>query len=131
MKLPRRRREAPAINLSSLIDVVFILLIFVVLVARFVDQERLDVTLPSAAAGRPAEVDALMVSLTKDGVVALEGTIVPLDALDDALVAARQRYGRAVLVADQDASLQSAVDVISRAKLVGFEGVALATRPPE
>ena len=52
MKLPERKRGIPALNLSPLIDVIFILLIFVVLVARFVDQERIDVTLPSAEAGR-------------------------------------------------------------------------------
>jgi biopolymer transport protein ExbD len=131
VKLARPKRAAPTVNMSPLIDVVFILLIFVVLVARFVDQERLDVTLPSADAGRPAEVDALMVSLTRDGVVALEGVIVEDDELDDALTRARRRYARAVLVADRDVDLQAAVDLISRAKLVGFEGVALATRPPE
>jgi len=131
VKLARKARPPLTLNLSPLIDVIFILLIFVVLVARFVDQERLDVSLPSADAGRPAEVDALQVVLTAEGVVSLEGEVVPEDALFERLKQERATYHRAVLVADHEAALQAAVDVISTAKLAGFQAVAVATRPPE
>lgn len=131
MKLARRERPPVVLNLSPLIDVIFILLIFVVLVARFVDQERLDVSLPSADAGRPAEVDALLVTVNAEGQVALEGEIVEEEALFDHLRRHNQRYRRAVLVADKTIALQRAVDVISTVKLAGFEAVAVATRPPE
>jgi len=131
MKLPSRKRADLRLNLSPLIDVVFILLIFVVLVARFIDQERIDVTLPSAEAGRPAEVDALYLTLDAQGGVQIEGEAVAQDALHDVLVEARSRFERAVLVADHTVPLQDAVDVISAAKLAGFEAVAVATRPPE
>ncbi len=130
MPIPVRKRQSPSLNLSPLIDVIFILLIFVVLVARFVDQERLDVTLPSADAGRPAEIDALMVVVSSSGEIHIDGEPIALAALPDALEAARRRFGRAVVVADQSAQIQQAVDVISAAKLAGFDGVALATRPP-
>lgn len=130
MKLERKPRKPLELNLSPLIDVIFILLIFVVLVARFVDQERLDVTLPSAEAGRPAEVDALLVTVTTDGSVVIEGEVLAEEQLFDVLSRERSRFGRAVLVADQDVALQHAVDVISTAKLAGFEAVAVATRPP-
>jgi biopolymer transport protein ExbD len=103
----------------------------VVLVARFVDQERLDVTLPSADAGRPAEIDALMVEMNKDGEVFIEGREIADGELHDTLLGSRRRFNRAVLLADRDAALQDAVDVISAAKLAGFKGVALATRPPQ
>lgn len=130
MPIPVRKRQSPSLNLSPLIDVIFILLIFVVLVARFVDQERMDVTLPSADAGRPAEIDALMVVVSSSGEIHIDGEPIALAALPDALDAARRRFGRAVVVADQSAQIQQAVDVISAAKLAGFDGVALATRPP-
>ncbi len=130
MKLSRKPPQPITLNLSPLIDVVFILLIFVVLVARFVDQERLDVSLPSADAGRPAEVDALQVTITADGVVALQGEIVADDDLFERLRKERPSYGRAVLVADHTVALQKAVDVISTAKLAGFDAVAVATQPP-
>jgi biopolymer transport protein ExbD len=131
VKLDRVPVKTPTINLSPLIDVVFILLIFVVLVAKFMDQERLDVTLPSAAAGRPAEVDALMIELSSDGVIALQGRVVSREELEDALDENRARYGRAVLVADREVELQQAVDIISMAKLAGFKAVAVATRAPQ
>lgn len=119
------------LNLSPLIDVIFILLIFVVLVARFVDQERIDVTLPSAEAGRPAELQALEISMTADGDVWVDGAQVPRDALYETFAVHRRGFERAVLIADQEANLQDAVEVISSAKLAGFEAVSLATRPPD
>jgi len=130
VRLTRPPRKPVTLNLSPLIDVIFILLIFVVLVARFVDQERLDVSLPSADAGRPAEVDALELVLTSEGVITVEGVVATPEELFDRLKGKRTRYHRAVLVADAHADLQAAVDVISTAKLAGFQGVAVATRPP-
>ena len=65
------------------------------------------------------------------GTVVIEGEIIAPDALEAHLVGVRSRFSRAVLVADRDARLQTAVDVLSTAKLAGFEGVALATTPPE
>lgn len=131
MKLPERKRALPVLNLSPLIDVIFILLIFVVLVARFVDQERIDVTLPSAEAGRPAELEALEISMTAEGDVWVDGQQIARDAMFDAFTVHRRGFQRAVLIADQEAKLQDAVEVISSAKLAGFEAVSLATRPPD
>ncbi len=96
-RLPQRARLPITLNLSPLIDVIFILLIFVVLVARFVEQERIDVNLPSAAAERPAELDALEITVTAGGVVAIEGEVIG----PDHLCRARGRYRRAVLLADE------------------------------
>jgi biopolymer transport protein ExbD len=131
MPIPARKRAKPQLNLSPLIDVIFILLIFVVLVARFVDQERLDVTLPSAAAGRPAELDALMLVVKEDGTLWSEGQEIRPEDLDDTLERARARFSRAVVVADHAAKVQAAVDAVSAAKLAGFQAVSLATRPPQ
>ena len=131
MNLARRRTSPIRLNLSPLIDVVFILLIFVILVARFVDQERLDVTLPSAAAGRPAELAALEIVLKPTGRVRVGGAVVEPSELDQVLRAARSQHDRAVLIADGASSIQRAVDVISAAKLAGFDQIAVATRPPD
>ncbi len=131
MKLPERERLPIQLNLAPLVDVIFILLIFVVLVAKFADQERLDVTLPSAAAGRPAEVDALMIEVSRTGVIAVQGFVVAPEDLEATVIAHRRYYRRAVLLADADTRLQGAVDVISTVKLAGYDAVALATRPPE
>jgi biopolymer transport protein ExbD len=131
MNIPVRTRLPVDINLAPLVDVIFILLIFVVLVAKFANEERLDVTLPSAAAGWPAEVDALMIEVTDKGVIVVEGQVVSLEDLHDVAVAKKRYYRRAVLLADSDTALQRAVDVISTVKLAGYDAVALATRPPD
>lgn len=130
MRLPRPAHHRPRIEITALIDVVFLLLIFVVLVARFVQDERVDVQVPTADAARPAEVDALMVVLQDGGEVVVGGEEVARDALGEVLARARQRQSRAVLVADGASRLQGAVDLIVAIKQAGFAEVAIATRPP-
>jgi biopolymer transport protein ExbD len=130
MKLDHPIPEPPSITLSPLIDVVFILLIFVVLVARFVDQERLDIALPTAAAGRPAEVQALRIELDGDGTILVEGRPVSVGDLEVHLAGLTGRYSRVVLLADRHVDVQDAVRVVSEARLAGFSAIALATTPP-
>jgi biopolymer transport protein ExbD len=130
MKLPPPRRSSLQLNLMPLLDVVFILLIFVVLVARFVDQERIDVDVPTSTGGRQVQEEALVLTLEEAGQVVIEGRTIGPEQLPHVLKAAHTRHERAVLVADQAIPLQAAVDVLSAAREAGFTAVALATRPP-
>ncbi len=129
MRLPRPTRRPPRVGMTALIDIVFLLLIFVVLVARFVDQERVDLDVPTADQARPAEADALHVVLLEDGSFEIDGEPVRPAGLTTALQAARARHVRAVLVADAQTHLQRVVDVVSEVRRVGYRDVAVATRP--
>ena len=55
MKFRRKPRESVDINLASLIDVVFILLLFFVVTTTFTRETQLRVELPEAVSGSPAE----------------------------------------------------------------------------
>ncbi len=52
MKFQVRKREDPDINMTSLIDVVLLLLIFFMMSTKFVDESRLRVRLPEAGVHR-------------------------------------------------------------------------------
>jgi len=64
---PRRRRGDPEVNLTSLIDVVFLLLIFFMVSTTFQKQAELKITLPEASA-KPSEQQpkALEITITAD-----------------------------------------------------------------
>ncbi len=59
MKFRRKTRENIEINLASLIDVVFILLLFFVVTTTFTRESQLKVDLPEADSGTPIEQTAL------------------------------------------------------------------------
>lgn len=82
------RRRAPAlVDLTALIDVVFLLLLFFVVTATFDATRSLEVTLPdsSRASSLPAQAKARVLLLQADGSLSLDGRKTELAALPDAL----------------------------------------------
>jgi biopolymer transport protein ExbD len=76
VKFRRKPRENVEINLASLIDVVFILLLFFVVTTTFTRETQLKVDLPEAASGTPpeqTELKQLEVLIAADGSYSLNG----------------------------------------------------------
>ena len=76
MKFRRKARENVEINLASLIDVVFILLLFFVVTTTFTRETQLQIDLPEAASAtppQPSERKPLEVQIAADGSYALNG----------------------------------------------------------
>ena len=70
MQLPLNENESDVPNLTPLIDVVFLLLIFFLVATRFDQQEReINVNLPEVAAAQPLSMPPkeIIVNVTKDG----------------------------------------------------------------
>jgi len=128
--IPRPPAPEVRINLSPLIDVVFILLVFVVLVAKFVDLERVDVDVPTSAAGEKQTKMALLVQVQEDGTVTIAEREVEKAEYRGLLKRLRDAHDRVVIVADKSVHLERVVDVLSAARLEGYEQVAIATAPP-
>lgn len=130
MEIDGFKRRPVELNLSPLIDVIFILVIFIVLVARFIDQNQLDVDVPRSKVGRPATLEALVVHVTKAGeVIVGETPMADDEALLRALESLRENHDRVLLIADGEIALQRAVDVLTASREAGFEQVSLATEP--
>ena len=71
MKFRRKPRETVDINLASLIDVVFILLLFFVVTTTFTRETQLRVDLPEAVTGSPSDeqnAKQLDIAISADGV---------------------------------------------------------------
>ena len=129
-----RRSEEPEINLTSLIDVVLLLVVFFMLSSTFIDEGRIKVQLPEASlvpTGKQAE-DPLVVTVTQTGgyrVNERELINSSPDTLRAALlqVAGADRQKAITVRADARATHQAvvtAMDVIGRS---GFTRVNIAT----
>lgn len=125
------RRPPPTLNLSALIDVVFILLIFVVLAANFDRIQSIDVNLPSAQAAAPASSDALTLVIPASGALRIDGVEVAAESLTERLRALRADHEALLLVADGAVAFERAVAVLGDAAAAGFQNVSIATRAPD
>lgn len=75
MKLSSRPRTQPEVNLTSLIDVVFLLLIFFMVSTSFVKQSKISIRLPEAEATEIAEqpVEQIDIMITETGTFLVNG----------------------------------------------------------
>ncbi|MFT6862678.1 MAG: biopolymer transport protein ExbD [Akkermansiaceae bacterium] len=130
----RRNRRTPAettseINLSPLIDVVFLLLIFFIVTTVFVDETGVEVSKPRAASSQDLDKQAILIAVTAEGRVWQGGQEIGPDGVQ-AVVSAllEQDEDTPVIIrADNDAPTKFTVRVIDGAKLAGATSVSLAT----
>ncbi len=119
------------INITSLIDVMFLLLIFFMVTSTFRDQPSIELTLPRSATAQETAVGPAVVYLTRDGRLFLDD-----EAVEEARLAERLRQlqasttdDRIVLRADEAAEHGAVVALIDLIKQSGFRRVSLAARP--
>jgi biopolymer transport protein ExbD len=125
------RRQPAEINITSLVDIIFNLLLFFMLTTSFSQSEGITVELPSASAAETQSSHRdLVVTITRSGQAMVEGKVISLEALSVLLVSTRQETPDLVLMirADEAVAHARVVDIIDLAKKSGLQSVAIATR---
>ena len=134
MRFQRRARDLPSINLTPLIDILFLVLMFLVLTATFRGTSALDLTLPSAETAPPVSVDApgvVRVVVMADGQILVEDRPVTLGELERRLVEMPDRDRLSIiLAADARSSHGDVVAVMDRVRRAGIFKLRLETTPP-
>jgi len=75
-----------ALNLTSMTDIVFLMLVFFMLATTFADPERsLEVELPSASSSQEAPREELVINVLEDGSFVVSGSILDREALRERL----------------------------------------------
>lgn len=132
MQFSSGRTRRVALDMTPLIDVVLMLVIFFMLTTTFVLAPGIKVDLPQGqAVQQPGDRDAIVL-ITADGTVYYQDKKVELDALRAMLQARLQRQpvARVVIKADKKAQHGRVVAVMDLAKTLGIDKLAIATTPP-
>lgn len=122
-----------ALNMTPLIDIVFLLLVFFMLTAHFVEDEAIPIDLPDAENSATSEEDGFVViSMGAEGQLLVDGDPVEIDELEQtlkgALHAPEKRFVR--LKGDQTADFGLGVKIIEAAKAAGAESLDIMTERP-
>ncbi len=136
MKFRIRRRRAPEINLTSLIDVVFLLLIFFMVSTTFDKIGRLKVELPRAdvAAEQEGKPDQITVVVDAQGHYYVNDQELINTAIETVKRALEKEAGERrdlplVISADGKAPHQSVITVMDAASQLGMTRMAFAIKP--
>jgi biopolymer transport protein ExbD len=126
--------EEPQLNLTPMIDIVFLLIIFFMVGTRFSEiEQQYDIELPTASAVEPmtSRPDAIVLNVARSGDVVIDGKTVPMDQLKERLEAARKAYAeQSVLIrGDGEGVYQSIVDVMDLCHKAQIHRFSLAFQP--
>ena len=134
MKLRRRllkEKEVEAINVSPLIDVVFILLIFFIVSATFVKVPGEEVLRPRAVTAESLEKNAILFALAPDDSLYYAGKTISIDEVRPLVEELRREVDAPVVIqVDELADATKLAKLAREGKLAGAP-VSIATRKPE
>jgi len=136
MKFVRKHRVREGVNLTPLIDVVFLLLIFFMVSTTFKQNSQLSLELPTASVKAEVVEPVLTVQISHDGKMylnerVLRGTDVAAVRAGIAELKNLDRDGLVTLEADQQASHQAVIVVLDALGQEGFSQVQMATSENE
>ena len=121
--------EAAGIDISPLIDCVFILLIFFIVTTTFVDETGVEVDKPQAASSVNLEKNSVFLAITAKGEVVYGGQEVGVGGVQAIVKRMLEKEELPVIIqADQSVPSGLLVRVIDEAKLGGAAKVSLAAR---
>ena len=130
MQFEGRRRTSNVPNLTPLIDIVFLLLVFFMLTSHFVRDEVLNIDLPEADSGvaldEPQQIEVIINDL---GEYSINKQIVSLEALQDLLVEELKDQEEKVvrIRGDENVDLGVAISAFDAARKAGASGVDIVT----
>jgi biopolymer transport protein ExbD len=125
----RRRhfRSVAEINVTSLVDIMMVLLVIFMLTAPLL-QTGVQVKLPTAKSVAIKETEAIVVTVSKDGVVFVNDAQTPLDAIGSTLKSLRESGEERVFVrGDTDVPYGVVLSVIGEIKAAGITNVGMIT----
>jgi len=130
VKFQRRPCEPISLNLTPLIDVVFLLLIFFMVSTTFDQSSELDLQLPETLHGEQArDIAPLQIEVSEDGAISVNGEA--SDNLPDALAQFLQDHTapeRVVVIADERARHGQVTRVLDALTGAGLTQVSFQTR---
>lgn len=128
----RRRPKSPQttdIDISSLIDMVFILLIFFMVSTTFVKDSKVDIQRPGAASAAAASTKSLRIELDARGDVYIDGRPVRVWMVQSRVRDHIESSGTqsVLVIADRRVTAEKLIEVVDQCRLAGANDVGVAT----
>jgi len=126
----QRRTRATELNMTPLIDMVFILLIFFLVTTSFVKEAGVEVSRPVAKTATTKEKTNLIIAVTADGVIYIEGRPIDVRSVRSRMerFLAEIPEGTVVIAADRDSRTGLVIQVLDACRLAGVKNISVAAR---
>jgi len=133
--MARRKRERTVeeeeINMTPMLDIVFIMLIFFIVTATFAKESGIDVNKPGAVTAEKKERASILIAINEDNQVWIDNRNVDIRAVRANIerLRAENPEGGVVIQADKESKNEILVKVMDAARQAGVFDVSLAANP--
>jgi len=133
MQFIEKRKKRVTINITSLVDVLFLLLIFFIVSSTFKEQPGMKLDLPKTESQEAIQMEGYTLFILSDGSMFINEDPVTMDALRERLtaIAPDTEERGLILKADATTLYGIVVEVMDIAKGSGIEKLVVATSPKE
>ena len=125
------RTEDAEINITPMLDIVFIMLIFFIVTTSFVKEKGLEVSRPTNAPPKEIQQDKgpIVIRIAASSLISVKGRILEPGAVQANLERekAEKPTSPLIVAAHPEADTESLVTILDAAKAVGIESVSVAT----
>jgi biopolymer transport protein ExbD len=128
----RRRRsidttaDSNEVNLTPMLDVVFIMLIFFIVTTSFIKESGVEINRPEASAASPRPDAQVLIAVTPEGAVWVDGKPVDVHRIGQQVAGMLSDDGSVVIQADRESTTGLLIEVMDRLKQAGVEQIAVA-----
>ncbi|MGJ8667894.1 MAG: ExbD/TolR family protein [Oceanococcus sp.] len=124
--------EEADIDMTPMLDIVFIMLIFFIVTTSFVKETGIDVSRPNASTAERKERGNILIAIKPDGAVWIAKRKVELRAVRANVerLHAENPEGTVVIIADKESQTGTLVEVMDQVRLAGVYSVSIAAQNP-
>jgi biopolymer transport protein ExbD len=129
----RAKRRESELNMTPLIDMMFIMLLFFLVTTNYVKETGIEVNRPTAATAAVDPKAALMIAVDGNNRIFIDRREIDPRAVRANVerLMAEHPDSAVIVVADQGSSTGTAIQVMDGCRLAGAKNVSLAASPPE
>lgn len=129
----RKREEEGEINITPMLDIVFIMLIFFIVTTSFVKEPGISPERPFADTAATKERGNIMIAVSDSDQIWMNKNRVELQGIRQLVEAARTENPESsvIIVADQAASTGMVIDLMDQVRAAGITSIALAAQGGE
>ena len=123
--------EEEELNLTPMLDVVFILLIFFIVTANFIKEPGLEVNRPDAETSTIQENAAILIAIGNNDDIWIDGRRIDVRQVKANVtkLLAENPQGSVVIQADEQASAEAIIKVMDQSRDAGVYAISLASEP--
>jgi len=125
------QQEEAEINITPMLDIVFIMLIFFIVTTSFTKETGADITKPQADQAIRLQKGTILIGVKSNDDIWMNKRQIELREVRSMVERARAENpeGSVVIVADKDSRIGTVTEVMDQVKLAGIQGIAISPEP--